>query len=1791
MYSLVVIIALTGTISFVVGQNAPVFDANNDGDLRSRLSQGIVEGTTVGTYIGQLKAFVPGSPNTVVQFRGISTTLAVTFDGNVTLSRELDREETSQGGNDLQAKWLAYYTNNNEIIETQSTVTVTVIDTNDNNPEFQNVPYSAQIPEDTAVGNTVFSGIRILDSDIGIHAEVELTCFVDLTDSQTVEACGYFNLTTQQLGQGLYSGAVILKKPLDYEFRKGFTMTIQAKDNYKQLGGAPSLMTTVNVLLEIEDQQDTPPLFMETPITIFVIENLPVGTPVATVTAKDGDEGSPRPIKIVNKDPNQLFRVGDAVKKAENTWVSQVLINNPIDREVLQARYQFDIQAIEVEFNGTETNQRTDTTITVNIQDMDDNQPEFEFPSYMVNVTEMGSQTSGPSTLPGLTMKVTDPDDASFAGFNITITKAVPFENNFLVSPDNGVGSALISLTIVNPSLLDYEVADNRIQTVTVVATDKNNASRTSVTVVTINILDANDNYPEFSQAGYFFSAREDLAVGQPIGSVTGTDRDSGLNAALRYRLSGTGADVFNVNADTGSITLAKPLDFEVTPRYELLYIAVDQGSSPRQTSVPLSIQIINYNDFGPVFNPPTYTTSIRETDLSLLIPVTVQATDKESLNNITYRIVAGNTPPPAAFILGLNTGVLSVTRTINYNETPNNQGFFVLTVEATDADQPPQRTNTTITVSIIDENNHDPIFAPTVYSGSISEIAPRDTPITTVSATDADFGSNGNIKYYIWSGGQDNFAINANNGAITVSTRKNLDYDNIKLYNVTIHARDEGGPPRTGTASVLVTITDANNKLPVFPKQVYTTNIQESVGIGAIVDTVTATDPDSTSSLVYSILRSSIVARDSNGAVINSVFPFDYRDAFTINNVTGLITTALKLSRDAAATIDFNVQAQDINAQEPSPQTATADVLITILADASVDPYFAPPWTVVNPNYNFRISEETNVQTMLTTLIATDPAISENVQNFEEVPGSDIGDYFSVDRTTGQIRIKKRLDYESLNNKFLELGVIAIGTQAQTTASVTIQVTDINDNAPQFLASEYSFSVDEDRVYPTQVGNIYASDLDSGSYASVQYSLTGQGAGDFLMFTSSKQEGLVFIRQGTKLDHETIPVYNLQVVATDNYQADSTAEVKQTNTAELTITVRDVNDNTPVFNGNYSFFTVESYEVGRVIGMVTATDGDRGLFGEILYTLEAMDELDDLQRFSVHPDNGAFSSKSSLEGLSRRSPIHFKIIAQDQGSPPRIGVTYVEVNITSGQLDDGLPYWTRPAPDTILQIPEGQDSGKVIYTCKATAVTKGASIDYSFVSSSDPDIAALFSINRQNCEIKLEKKPDREFREIYDLIIVAEDTLNSTLRSSRKLTIRLTDVDDEIPSFKNCPDRQYADPPPEPATVVEQSPPGTLVFTAKACDKDSNPLFSDFRYKFDVNPPNFTHCYRNPSLYFHVDELSGQVTTYNNTIDRERNWPTIIDHFILCIKAEPYYSGGRRKRQIENVNWNYVNTDQYLYLRVTVLDINDQAPYFKNPDTITTAVLKFPTQDDVIHLKAEDRDSDLYNKIRFTVTSTIFPSLGRMLPIDGAFSVNPETGMIRVGMPAYIAFTDGHFLLNVKAEDQLDSTKMNSTQIKIFVANEASQVRLVGQTNDLSDPSATADSLLEELSARGGNTFHIQRTKIQYHTTLSGETVHAQTDICFVVIKNDRVLDSQQGTAEISSSPYSDILSKFKVGDAGPCDPPTRKSTYDAYWWILVAFAICMFIIVLVLIVLVVIFYRNYRQYMDTRKQYLIQD
>lgn len=100
----------------------------------------------------------------------------------------------------------------------------------------------------------------------------------------------------------------------------------------------------------------------------------------------------------------------------------------------------------------------------------------------------------------------------------------------------------------------------------------------------------------------------------------------------------------FNVDPSTGLVTLAQTLDYEQTTAYQLLFRAQDNGNPSREAAVSLTITVLDYNDFGPIFNPPSYQTSVNEGETNILIPVIVKVmTDcKMVLNknvfNATYR-------------------------------------------------------------------------------------------------------------------------------------------------------------------------------------------------------------------------------------------------------------------------------------------------------------------------------------------------------------------------------------------------------------------------------------------------------------------------------------------------------------------------------------------------------------------------------------------------------------------------------------------------------------------------------------------------------------------------------------------------------------------------------------------------------------------------------------------------------------------------------------------------------------------------------------------------------------------------------------------------------------------------------------------------------------------------------------------------------------------------------------------------------------------------------------------------
>ncbi|XP_061175504.1 cadherin-23-like isoform X2 [Saccostrea echinata] len=1772
---------------------APVFDTVNttgiDGDLRQRLvTQGVLESVAIGTELGKLKAHVPQNPNAVVLYEALSQqTLDVKQDGSVLLARPLDREAASSTGNNLKVIFVAYYITNQGVrLSADTSITITVLDVNDEVPTFQNLPYNAKVAENALIGTTLYSSILVRDLDVGYYSEIQLSCYVIPDNQESQSACDTFGLNTRQNSQGNYTGFVYLKRTVDYEVKKGYTMTIKSIDNPSRLGGGSQLSSTINILIEVIDQQDSPPRFLNTPVTVTVYENTPNGTRLGAITAQDGDEGSPRPIKIVNKDPSNLFLItpAESIDSSNLRYMSQIRVLGNIDRETQLARYDFDVEAIEME-NGVETDQRVTTKVIVTILDEDDNIPKFEHPVYNVSVLEMDSSSSianSTTPLPGLTVKVSDPDDASNALFNISILSQ-PVPGLFRVTPTQASQLAQASLIVTDAKQLDYENPNVRTQQILLLAQDVNNPiNHSSTTTVIINLEDSNDNTPVFQASEYSASVREDRAVGSSIITITGSDRDSGENGRLEYSLRGTGLEKFNVNPSTGLVTLAQALDYEDTTSYQLLFRAQDKGSPSRESAVSLTISVLNYNDFGPIFSPDSYQTSVNEGETNILIPVIVKARDRESLDDITYTIVAGNTVDNA-FILNSRTGVLSLSRGLNYEETPQRRGYFRLIVQATDADVPPQSANTTIDVLIIDKNNHDPQFLQSQYTAQISEGSAPGSFVKTVSATDQDFGSNGNISYYIWSGGLDHFTIDQQ-GQVTVSGGAALDVDNVRRYDITIHARDKGSPPRTGSTTLIVTLTDSNNKDPFFSKQVYIGSVQETVSIGTSVIQVRANDTDSTKSLQYSIDRLSIIAKSTDGTQIRTYYPYDFREAFEIEPTSGVIKVKSALSRDSAAEIDFNVIVKDVNAENNKEQTAKALVLITILGSADLTPYFAPPWTVTNPTYYYTLPEEVAIGTVTSTLIATDPKGPFQITNFQEVAEpnmGDVGDYFSVNQTTGQIKVNRRLDYENLNSKLVRFRVRAFsrdGTRS-VDANITIQVQDINDNVPEFTQAKYTVTVSEDRVYPYQIATVFARDRDSGSYSEIEYSLSGQGFDKFMILKS----GLILIGDGTILDHETTPEYNLLLTAQDNPSAQS-SEVRQRSSVPLTIKVTDINDNPPVFSSSeYSFLTVESYDLNTNIGEVRATDLDSGVNGEIDYTIVSVEpapRTPEEDYFGISSESGMLYSKNSLRGASAKSPYRLVIQAQDRGIPVLISSCIVNINVSSGQLDNGKPIWISPRFGdsnvvTIMNITEHADLGTAVIRALAVPRTPGASIEYSILS--DNEDVSEFVIDKDTGIVTVARNRtlDREKQETHDLILLATDTLNRTLQSTRLLSIKLQDINDEDPSFKNCPDRQY-DIPTE-TSVRESEPVGTVVYTARACDLDLSP-YNSVQYSFFTD--DSLYCFSNISQSFRVDASTGVITT-NQVLDRESQGT-----YLICVQAKK--PGTRRKRELPSKQELETKLQQYtgddvLFLLVSVSDVNDNKPTFSLTSDYTY-IFAYPTKDNVYQLTASDPDIGDKGRVRYSIIQSQYINTAkrRNISVFDAFKINTETGQISVGFQAYKYFIGGYFELTIKGEDYLRSEMYSTYKLKIYIGEKSSQVRVVMASDSSRNQQQFVDDLERSLNGSPDSVLYIP-TDTRYHVTATGTSAN-QIDICFFVVRNNRVVDSYDGTAALGD--VQSILTSKNVYSPGPCEPATTKTLegWSAFWWVLVAFAIFMFVIIVILIFAVIVLYNDYKDSMQAR-------
>lgn len=306
------------------------------------------------------------------------------------------------------------------------------------------------------------------------------------------------------------------------------------------------------------------------------------------------------------------------------------------------------------------------------------------------------------------------------------------------------------------------------------------------------------------------------------------------------------------------------------------------------------------------------------------------------------------------------------------------------------------------------------------------------------------------------------------------------------------------------------------------------------------------------------------------------------------IDSQTGIINTTKAMDFEKTPAFNLKVSATD------SKYTSSVSVIIDVIDENDNNPFFK------QTNYVASVAENSAILTSVIKVSALDvDPFGQLTYSIQSVQPGNHSDAFSVDFTTGLITTADVLDREMIDTYVITVKVIDGGEPARAGfATVTVNVTDTNDNPPEFNASSFTTVISEASDISSFVTQISAIDADSGSNAKISYKITsGNDRSDFVI---APDTGI--IRTNRKLDRENISNYALTCVAIDHGQPPLSSM-----SIIVHVTVSDVNDNAPIFGQSvYVVNVTEDVTSGTVVEEVLAVDTDAGLNGAVIYSITA---------------------------------------------------------------------------------------------------------------------------------------------------------------------------------------------------------------------------------------------------------------------------------------------------------------------------------------------------------------------------------------------------------------------------------------------------------------------------------------------------------------------------------------------------------------------------------------------------------
>uniref|UniRef100_A0A8D0G5G4 Cadherin domain-containing protein n=1 Tax=Sphenodon punctatus TaxID=8508 RepID=A0A8D0G5G4_SPHPU len=508
-----------------------------------------------------------------------------------------------------------------------------------------------------------------------------------------------------------------------------------------------------------------------------------------------------------------------------------LFVNSRIDREELCAKSPVCAVHLEVLVEKP----LRGFHVEVEIKDINDNAPVFSLNKQNLFILESRTQ--------GSRFPLEGASDADI-GTNSMVTYKLSRNDYFSVAEKpNDEHSKSLDMVLKKP--LDRE--ESPVHRLLLTATDGGKPELTGTVQLVITVLDANDNAPVFNQSVYKIRLLENAANGTLVIKLNATDLDEGINKEISYSFSSlvppSIKDMYNIDLNTGEIRVKGNLDFEDRNLYEIQVKATDKSTFPMAGHCQVLVEILDVNDNPPEVSVTSLSVPVLEDAPPGTVVALISVSDKDSGDN--GKVTCSISPRLPFKLLSTFKNYYSLVLEEAVDRERVSQ--YQLLITARDEGLPPLSATSSILVPIADVNDNAPAFPQPVYTVFVKENNPPGAPIFTVSAWDPDLQENAFVSYSVV---ERSVAEKPLSSYISVQSESGklyalqpFDYEELKLLEFQVTAKDAGLPPLCGNVTVQVFILDENDNVPITsPLQL----VPVSASTGHVVAKLRAVDADS---------------------------------------------------------------------------------------------------------------------------------------------------------------------------------------------------------------------------------------------------------------------------------------------------------------------------------------------------------------------------------------------------------------------------------------------------------------------------------------------------------------------------------------------------------------------------------------------------------------------------------------------------------------------------------------------------------------------------------------------------------------------------------------------------------------------------------------------------------------------------------------------------------------------------------------------------------------------------------